>query len=115
MDNSINISDYKSKQRDITDNDLLSIFMGLVKLIRRKVANDMEESRQIEIKSYKERIDLLEEEIKNKEKRIEQLIDRMSFLKCKKLQEKQLAQTSRLKNMVSKLAKYKVGNKEAIN
>ncbi len=115
MDNSINISDYKSKQRDITDNDLFSIFMGLVKLIKRKVANDFEESREIEINSYKDKIEVLKSEIENKDKTINLLLQRNSFLKTKKLKERQHEHEERVKNLVSKLAKYKVRSKEAIN
>ena len=115
MDNSINISEYKNKQREITDNDLFSIFMGLVKLIKRKVANDFEESRQIELGKYKDKIEILKTELESRDRTINQLIEKNSVLKGKKIQESHLAHMNRVKTMVAKLSKFKVGNKEAIN
>lgn len=115
MDNSINISEYKNKQREITEKDLFGIFMGLVKLIRRKVASDFEESREIEINDYKDKIEFLKREIESKDRAIENLLKRNSLLKTKKIREKQQKQEERLKILVNKLAKFKVGNKETAN
>ncbi len=115
MDNSINISDYKSKQREITEDDLYSIFMGLVKLIKRKITNDLEKEYSDVKKSFEQKIKLLQEEVDNKERMINLLVERNRIIKNRKEKQRQINHTNRLSTMVAKLAKYKVGNKEAIN
>lgn len=115
MDNSINISDYKSKQREITEGDLYSIFMGLVKLVKRKITSDLEKEYTALKDSYEQKIKELKEDAENKERMINLLVERNRIIKNRKDKQRQISRTNQLRIMVTKLAKYKVGNKEAIN
>ena len=100
----VNIGEFKNKRNALTDSDINSLFMGLVKLIKKTA-----------IENVSEEILEKERELERKEEEILQLKNEICKLE---IENKKLAEyidfkkISRAKLLVEKLAKYKAGNKE---
>ena len=99
-ENKVNILDYKNKQKRLTEEDVNSLFLGLVKIVKRYALDEI-------IEIYGKKNEMLTANVKNILEENEILKEENQELKRQLGYDRQ-KKIERAKKLVNKLAKFKV-------
>ena len=115
--NTVNILEFKNKQKSLSENDLNSLFMGLVKLVKKTAIEEASQAIRKEKDSISFMLKKTLSDLSSKEKEVELLKEKVLRLEeenQKLSRHIDYKKAARIKLLTEKLAKYNVAKKEIV-